>query len=67
MTKVSPKTGAAESLVTITDKDFNGATSVLFDGLSATFAVDPGAPYEPYGTRITATVPTGEVGRSTSR
>jgi hypothetical protein len=49
----SPTSGAAGTTVSIFGQNFAGATGVSFNGLSATFTVDP------YGQLITATVPAG--------
>ena len=48
----TPTTGPVGTSVTITGNNFNGATSVAFNGTAATFAVNS-------NTQITATVPAG--------
>jgi hypothetical protein len=53
ITSFSPTSGPVGSSVTITGTNFTGATSVTFNGVSATFIVNSA------GTKITATVPTG--------
>ena len=52
ITSFSPTAGPVGSSVTITGTNFTGATSVKFNGVSATFIVNS-------ATKITATVPTG--------
>lgn len=52
ITSVSPTSGNVGTVVVITGTGFNGATSVTFGGVSATFTINSDA-------QITATVPTG--------
>src|SRR5262249_26611309 len=52
LTGFSPASGAFGSVVTITGANFTGASSVRFNGTSATFTVNSGA-------QITAAVPIG--------
>jgi hypothetical protein len=52
VTSFSPTSGAAGTSVSITGTDFTGATSVRFNGTSATYTVSS-------STAITATVPAG--------
>jgi hypothetical protein len=52
ITSFSPTSGPVGSSVTITGTNFTGATSVKFNGVTATFIVNS-------ATKITATVPTG--------
>lgn len=62
VTKVSPAAGTGNTTVLITGRDLQGATQVEFGGVPAIFVVDPPVNYHPYGTRITATAPTGGSG-----
>jgi hypothetical protein len=52
ITSFSPMSGPVGTTVTITGTNFTGATSVKFNGVTATFIVNT-------ATKITATVPTG--------
>jgi uncharacterized protein (TIGR03437 family) len=52
ITSFAPTSGPVGTSVTITGTNFTGATSVKFNGVSATFIVNS-------ATKITATVPTG--------
>src|SRR4029450_4176338 len=52
ITSFSPTSGPVGATVTINGTNFTGATSVKFNGVSATFIVNS-------ATKITATVPTG--------
>ncbi len=55
ISKVSPTTGKPGNTITLTGKNFTGATAVMFNGLPATtFHVSS-------STRITAVVPTGAI------
>ncbi|MGH9920875.1 MAG: IPT/TIG domain-containing protein [Nitrososphaerales archaeon] len=57
VTSINPSTGPGGAVVTITGKDFETVTKVLFGSLSATFSLN--------GTAITASTPTEPAGTTT--